>query len=36
MRYPTGHVGLCVSKKVHKEFWPLVADWIAKNSTRKE
>jgi polyhydroxyalkanoate synthase subunit PhaC len=34
MRYPTGHVGLCVSKKAHKEFWPLVADWIAKNSTR--
>jgi len=36
MRHPTGHVGLCVSKNAHKEFWPLVADWIAKNSTRKE
>jgi polyhydroxyalkanoate synthase subunit PhaC len=36
MRYPTGHVGLCVSKKTHTEFWPLVADWIAKNSVRHE
>jgi polyhydroxyalkanoate synthase len=36
MRYPTGHVGLCVSKRAHKEFWPLVADWIAKNSMRNE
>jgi len=36
MRYPTGHVGLCVSKSAHKEFWPQVANWIAKNSMRNE
>ena len=36
MRYPGGHVGLSVSKKAHKEFWPAVADWIAKNSVEKE
>ena len=36
MRYPTGHVGLCVSKNAHKEFWPQVANWIAKNSARNE
>lgn len=36
MRYPGGHIGLCVSKKAHKEFWPLVADWIAQNSMKNE
>jgi polyhydroxyalkanoate synthase subunit PhaC len=34
MRHPGGHVGLCVSKDAHKEFWPLVANWVAKNSTK--
>jgi polyhydroxyalkanoate synthase len=34
MRFSTGHVGLCVSKRAHKEYWPQVADWVAKNSMK--
>lgn len=32
IEYPTGHVGLCISKKAHKELWPKVVDWIKKRS----
>jgi len=32
MEFPTGHVGLCISKKAHKELWPKVVDWIEKRS----
>ncbi len=32
MEYPTGHVGLCISKKAHDELWPKVVDWISKRS----
>jgi class III poly(R)-hydroxyalkanoic acid synthase PhaC subunit len=28
IEYPTGHVGLCISKKAHQELWPKVVDWI--------
>lgn len=32
IEYPTGHVGLCISKKAHQELWPKVAHWIQKRS----
>ncbi|MDH3313464.1 MAG: alpha/beta fold hydrolase [Nitrosopumilus sp.] len=32
IEYPTGHVGLCISKKAHSELWPKVVEWIAKRS----
>lgn len=32
IEYPTGHVGLCISKKAHIELWPKVVDWIKKRS----
>jgi poly[(R)-3-hydroxyalkanoate] polymerase subunit PhaC len=33
MTINAGHVGLAVSSKAHKQFWPEVADWIAERST---
>ena len=32
IEFPTGHVGLCISNKAHKELWPKVVDWINKRS----
>lgn len=32
IEYPTGHVGLCISKKAHIELWPKVTEWIKKRS----
>ncbi len=32
IEFPTGHVGLCISKKAHENLWPEVAKWIAKRS----
>lgn len=32
IEYPTGHVGLCISKKAHQELWPQVVDWIKTRS----
>lgn len=32
IEYPTGHVGLCISKKAHNELWPQVIDWLSKRS----
>ncbi len=32
IEYPTGHVGLCISKKAHEELWPKVVDWVSKRS----
>jgi polyhydroxyalkanoate synthase len=29
-----GHVGLAVSSKAHREFWPAAANWIAERSTK--
>jgi polyhydroxyalkanoate synthase len=28
-----GHVGLAVSSKAHRQFWPEAANWIAQRST---
>jgi class III poly(R)-hydroxyalkanoic acid synthase PhaC subunit len=30
--YPTGHVGLCISKKAHSELWPKIVEWVKKRS----
>lgn len=32
MTLPAGHIGLAVSSKAHKDFWPKVAAWIAERS----
>ncbi|MCV0400119.1 MAG: alpha/beta fold hydrolase [Nitrosarchaeum sp.] len=32
IEYPTGHVGLCISKRAHKELWPKVVNWVNKRS----
>ena len=31
-----GHVGLAVSSKAHKTFWPEVAKWFVEHSTATE
>lgn len=28
IEFPTGHVGLCINNKAHKDLWPKVVDWI--------
>jgi len=33
MNIAAGHVGLAVSSKAHKQFWPEVAKWIVNHST---
>jgi len=30
--FPTGHIGLSVSSRSHRELWPKVVDWLAKNT----
>ena len=32
LEFPTGHVGLCVSKASHKKLWPEVGNWLKKHS----
>jgi len=32
IEFPTGHVGLCISKKAHTTLWPEVARWLGKRS----
>ncbi|MBI3116657.1 MAG: class III poly(R)-hydroxyalkanoic acid synthase subunit PhaC [Thaumarchaeota archaeon] len=34
LTFPGGHIGLSVSARAHKEFWPQVADWIAEKSVK--
>lgn len=36
MNISAGHVGLAVSSKAHKQFWPQVARWIGAHSTPVE
>jgi poly[(R)-3-hydroxyalkanoate] polymerase subunit PhaC len=33
MTLDAGHVGLAVSSKAHKKFWPEATAWIAERST---
>jgi len=30
--FPSSHVGLCTSKKAHKNLWPRVCDWLKERS----
>ncbi len=32
IEFPTGHVGLCISKKAHQKLWPEVGKWLGKRS----
>ncbi len=32
IEFPTGHVGLCISKRAHNELWPKVVNWIKERS----
>ena len=32
IEFPTGHVGLCISKEVHEKLWPEVGLWLAQRS----
>jgi class III poly(R)-hydroxyalkanoic acid synthase PhaC subunit len=32
LEFPTGHVGLCISKKAHKKLWPKVGKWLIEHS----
>lgn len=32
LEFPTGHVGLCVSKTAHKKLWPEVGNWLSEHS----
>ncbi len=32
LEFPTGHVGLCISKTAHKKLWPEVGQWLKKHS----
>ncbi len=32
IEFPTGHVGLCISKKAHEKLWPDVTKWLGKRS----
>jgi polyhydroxyalkanoate synthase len=33
MEFPTGHVGLCISKTAHKRLWPEVGKWLKEHSS---
>lgn len=33
IEFPTGHVGLCISKTAHKKLWPEVGKWLIDHST---
>ncbi len=30
IRFPTGHIGLAVGSRTHKELWPKACEWLAK------
>lgn len=32
LEFPTGHVGLCISRTVHKKLWPKVGEWLIEHS----
>jgi polyhydroxyalkanoate synthase subunit PhaC len=32
IEFPTGHVGLCISKQAHEKLWPEVGRWLAQRS----
>ena len=32
LEFPTGHVGLCVSRTAHKKLWPEVGKWLIEHS----
>lgn len=32
IEHDSGHVGLLIGKKAHKELWPEVGDWLKKRS----
>ncbi len=32
IEFPTGHVGLCISKKAHEQLWPEVGNWLSQRS----
>lgn len=32
IEFPTGHIGLCISKKAHEQLWPKVTKWLASRS----
>jgi len=34
IEYPTGHVGLAVSRRSHRDVWPEVAEWFVEQSVR--
>ena len=33
IEFPTGHVGLCISKTAHKRLWPEVGKWLKEHSS---
>jgi polyhydroxyalkanoate synthase subunit PhaC len=33
LEFPTGHVGLCISRSVHETLWPEVGKWLIEHST---
>lgn len=33
LEFPTGHVGLCISRTAHKKLWPEVGKWLKEHST---
>lgn len=32
IKFPTGHVGLCITQKAHQELWPQVGNWLSSRS----
>ncbi len=32
IEFPTGHVGLCISREAHEKLWPTVGEWLKKRS----
>lgn len=32
LEFPTGHVGLCISKTAHKKLWPEVGKWLKEHA----
>lgn len=36
IEFPTGHVGLCISKKAHQKLWPEVTKWVGKRSEKND
>jgi polyhydroxyalkanoate synthase len=36
IEYPTGHIGLSVSGRSHREVWPKAVDWLVKNTVASQ